>query len=97
MALANSQGRNWARGLSTALFGLATLELTPYLFGLGEVFGVTVFGLIFPALTWLAGMAAVWLLWRPASSAFFRPQGFAQAQHQAQMAGLARLRSSRAR
>jgi hypothetical protein len=26
-------------------------------------------------LTWLAGLAAVWLLWRPASSAFFKPQG----------------------
>jgi len=26
-------------------------------------------------LTWLVGLAAVWLLWRPASSAFFKPQG----------------------
>ena len=24
-------------------------------------------------LTWLAGLAAVWLLWRQASSAFFKP------------------------
>ena len=38
MARATSQGRNWARILSTVLFGLATLELTPYLFGFGEVF-----------------------------------------------------------
>jgi hypothetical protein len=30
----------------------------------------------------------VWLLWRPASSAFFRPPGYTQAQHQAQMAEL---------
>jgi hypothetical protein len=64
MARANGQGRNWARILSTVLFGLATLELTPYLFGFGEVFGVTVFGLIFPLLTWLVGLAVVWLLWR---------------------------------
>jgi len=28
---------------------------------------------------WLVGAAAVWLLWRPASGAFFRPQGFTQA------------------
>ena len=28
---------------------------------------------------WLAGAAAVWLLWRPASGAFFKPQGFTQA------------------
>jgi uncharacterized membrane protein len=27
------------------------------------------------ALIWLIGLAAVWLLWRPASSAFFKPQG----------------------
>ena len=28
---------------------------------------------------WLAGAATVWLLWRPASRAFFKPQGFTQA------------------
>jgi len=28
------------------------------------------------ALTCLIGLAAVWLLWRPASSAFFKPQRF---------------------
>jgi hypothetical protein len=35
-------------------------------------------------LTWLVGSAAVWLLWRPASRAFFKPQGFTQAGHSAQ-------------
>jgi CDP-diglyceride synthetase len=95
MARANGQGRNWARILSTVLFGLATLELTPYLFGFGEVFGVTVFGLIFPLLTWLVGLAVVWLLWRPASSAFFRPQGITQAGSGAAISS--RIRSSRAR
>jgi CDP-diglyceride synthetase len=94
MARANGQGRNWARILSTVLFGLATLELTPYLFGFGEVFGVTVFGLIFPLLTWLVGLAVVWLLWRPASSAFFRPQGITQAGSGAAISS--RIRSSRA-
>ena len=95
MARANGQRRNWARILSTVLFGLATLELTPYLFGFGEVFGVTVFGLIFPLLTWLVGLAVVWLLWRPASSAFFRPQGITQAGSGAAISS--RIRSSRAR
>jgi CDP-diglyceride synthetase len=95
MARANGQGRNWARILSTVLFGLATLELTPYVFGFGEVFGVTVFGLIFPLLTWLVGLAVVWLLWRPASSAFFRPQGITQAGSGAAISS--RIRSSRAR
>ena len=69
MARANSQGRNWARILSTVLFALATLDL----------FGVisqpkTILGLIFPAATWLIGLAAVVLLWRPQSTAFFKPR-----------------------
>jgi len=70
MAKANSQGRNWARILSTVLFGLATLDL----------FGVfsqpkTLLGLVFPVLTWLVGAGAVFFLWRPESTAFFKPRG----------------------
>jgi hypothetical protein len=70
MARANNQGRNWARILSTILFCLATLDLV-------GVFSEpkTVFGLLFPVLTWLVGVGAVFLLWRPDSSAFFKPQG----------------------
>ncbi len=66
MARANSQGRNWARILSTVLSGLATLN---------GVFSDprTVPVLIFWAPSWLLGLAAVWLLWRPDSSAFFKP------------------------
>ena len=72
MARANSQGRNWARILSSVLFIFATLDL----------FGVisqpkTILGLVFPVLTWIIGLCAVVLLWRPASTAFFRPQGAA--------------------
>ena len=79
MARAAGQGRNWARILSTVLFGLATLQLagdfrTLVIHG---GFGVTVLGLI--ALTWGVGLAAVWLLWRPTSSAFFKPEGVTQA------------------
>ena len=36
-----------------------------------SVLGATVLDLIVPVLLWLAGLAAVWLLWRPASGAFF--------------------------
>jgi hypothetical protein len=39
-----------------------------------SVFGATVPGLIVPVLLWLAGLAAVWLLWRPAATAFFKPR-----------------------
>ena len=79
MARANGRGRDWARIVSTVLFGLATLDL-PAVFGAPIHFGVgvTAPGLIF-VLTWLTGLAAVWLLWRPASGAFFKPQGLAQA------------------
>jgi hypothetical protein len=36
-----------------------------------SVVGATVLALLVPVLLWLTGLAAVWLLWRPASSAFF--------------------------
>jgi hypothetical protein len=84
MARANGQGRNWARILSTVLFGLATLQL-PGAFtqptshaGPGATALYYVVAVLFVA-TWLVGAAAVWLLWRPDSSAFFKPHGFTQA------------------
>ncbi len=69
MARANGQGRNWARIMSTVLFGLATLDM----------FGVlsqpkTLLGLVFPVLTWLVGLGAVILLWRRESGEFFKPR-----------------------
>ena len=106
MARETGRGRNWARIVSTVLFCAATLDLTgafrwppgirlslvPVIAGSPTV----------PVLYWLVGLAAVWLLWRPASRAFFRPPGYTQAQHQAQiaefdhqaqMAELARIRA----
>ena len=41
-----------------------------------------------PCCTGWSALAVVWLLWRPASRAHFRPPGYTQAQHQAQMAEL---------
>ena len=83
MARANGQGRNWARILSTVLFGLATLQLGhPQPQGSPAGFGVTVLYYGVAALFvagWLVGAGAVWLLWRRASSAFFKPQGFTRA------------------
>jgi hypothetical protein len=111
MARETGRGRNWARGLSTVLFGLATLSLSSVfpLTGINISFVPTVhlsfvplLGPMVPVLTWLAGAAAVWLLWRPASTAYFKPPGYTQAQHraqvaeldyQAQMAELARFRA----
>jgi hypothetical protein len=68
----------------------------PSIPGLGPVIPALT-GLVVPALTWLAGAAAVGLLWLPASSAFFRSQGSLQARRRAQRAELERIRSSRAR
>jgi len=70
MARATSQGKNWARILSTVLFGLATLGLAGS-HSVAQVF--------FAVLIWLTGLAAVWLLWLPASSVFFKPSGFMRA------------------
>jgi hypothetical protein len=94
MARATGRGRDWARILSTVLFGLATADL-PTIFGSPIHFevGVTEPAPVF-VLTWLVGLAAVWLLWRPASSAFFKLQGVTQAAA-AQLSS--RIRSSRER
>ena len=67
LARAAARGRNWARIVSTMLFGLATLFLSARQDSVEEVAAV---------LAWLAGAAVVWLLWRPASSAFFKSAGF---------------------
>jgi hypothetical protein len=86
MARANGRGRNWARNLSTVLFSLATLDLT-------GAFGTPVvqlrlvpvlFGPAISVLTWLIGLAAVWLLYRPAATAYFKPHGLTHAGHSAQ-------------
>jgi hypothetical protein len=84
MARANGQGRNWARIVSTVLFGLATLQLpgavtqpvSPAGFGAAVLYYG---GTALVVVAWLAGAVAVWLLWRPASGAFFKPDGFTQA------------------
>jgi len=90
------------------LFGVATLDLTGP-FGWPRGFHGNVvpvaFGPTIPVLCWLLGLTVVWLLWHPASRAYFKPPGLTQAQHQAQMAEhdhhaymaeFARVRSSRA-
>ena len=78
MVRENGQGQNWARILSTVLFGLATLQLrgafTQPVSHAG--FGVTALyygSIVLFVAAWLVGAAAVWLLWRPASRAFFKP------------------------
>jgi hypothetical protein len=85
MARANGRGRNWTRIVSTVLFAVATLQL-PGAFAalvIPVVFVAWLIGSTPAVLTWLVGLAAVWLLWRPASSGFFKPQDFPLAGHSA--------------
>ncbi len=97
MARANGQGRNWARGLSMVLFGVATLDLTGAFGtpGIQVEFVPMLFGPTLPVLTWLVGLAAAWMLWRPASSAYFKPQGLTGARHSARPSPPIRSSSSR--
>jgi hypothetical protein len=83
MARASGQGRNWARSLSTALFGLATLDLTGAF--RTPVIRLEIVPMLFgPAVPWLAGAAAVWQLWRrplPPSSSRMVTRGCHQNGH----------------
>ena len=67
MASANKKGYSWARVVSSVLFGINTLGLLYVLFGAGSTAIQKVVGV----LTWLVGLGAVVLLWRPDSSAYF--------------------------
>lgn len=69
MARANGQGKNWARIIATAAFCLWTLNTV------GTVTQTRlVLAMVFPVITWLLGLGAVFLLWRPESTAFFKLQ-----------------------
>jgi hypothetical protein len=84
MAWATGRAKNWARILSTVLFGLATLEFLSAL----EVIGRNgVAQAFFAGLTWLSGLGAVWMLWRPASSAFFKSAKAARSRPPSQISG----------
>jgi hypothetical protein len=84
MAWATSQGKNWARILSTVLFGLATLAFLSALEAIGKDGIAQAF---FAGLTWLSGLGAVWMLWRPASSAFFKSAKAARSRPPSQISG----------
>ena len=84
MAWATSQGKNWARILSTVLFGLATLTFLSALEAIGKDGIAQAF---FAGLTWLSGLGAVWMLWRPASSAFFKSAKAARSRPPSQISG----------
>jgi hypothetical protein len=70
MAQSNKAGKNWARIVSTVLFGLSTLSV---LSGLASA-GVATGGVarIYGVVVWLIGLGAIILLWRRDSSEYFK-------------------------
>jgi hypothetical protein len=77
MAFANRAGKNWARITGTVFFGLDSLSLVISLAASGSNAMSTTkaspFGVVVNILVWLAGLAAVILLWNKQSSAYFSP------------------------
>lgn len=70
MARSNGAGKPWARIVSSALFALSTLDLLTSLRALGFQIG-----LVLGLLIWLVGLAAIILLWRKDSTAYFKGAG----------------------
>jgi hypothetical protein len=73
MARMNTAGRNWARITASVLF----LLWTYYTYvSVGQTHGAAtlITSTAIVLVTWLIGLAALWLLWRPASSAFIKAQ-----------------------
>ena len=68
MAYTNGKGMPWARIVSSVLFVFNTLGLISF-FRNPET-GLSV---VFEVLVWVVGLGAIVLLWRPESSAYFKP------------------------
>jgi len=67
MAQSCKAGKAWARTTSTVLFGIDTISLVASV-ALPAGGGARIYGIV----VWLIGLAAIILLWRPESTAFFR-------------------------
>ena len=70
MAWANGRGRRWARIVSAVFFGINTLDLA---ISFARVHATAT--VIIAVLIWLVGLAAIVLLFRKDSSAFYQQQG----------------------
>jgi hypothetical protein len=69
MALMCKAGRSWARILSSVFFGIDTVYLIA---GSAVPGGGSLTTRLYGILIWAIGLAAIVLLWRPESTAFFR-------------------------
>jgi hypothetical protein len=73
MARTNTRGRKWGRIVATVLFALWSYYT--YV-SIGETHGAAtlIISTVIVLVTWLIGLASLFLLWRPASSAFYNEQ-----------------------
>ena len=71
LAWANGRGHDWARMLSMAFFGLATLSILSSL-AQGAVVGAPA-DMIAAAVVWTLGLASVVLIFTPAANRYYRP------------------------
>lgn len=75
MARTNQAGRNWARITATVFFGLwsvYTYSVVGELSGGVTVTATLALSLILVVVLWVIGVAAVFQLWRPSSTAYFK-------------------------
>jgi len=77
MARFNRAGLKWARIVSAVLFAISTWQLYETIDSLhgGEVITVAdIIYIVFTVGAWAAGVGAIAMLWRPASTAYFNAQ-----------------------
>ena len=73
VARVNQAGKNWGRWFATVLFGLwsySTYHSIPYI----TSGGFWIVNIIIMLAIWVIGLAVIYLLWRPESTAFFKGQ-----------------------
>jgi uncharacterized membrane protein (DUF2068 family) len=81
MARKNEAGRKWARITGSVLFGLwsiYTYSVLGELTGGTTITGTLVASIVLILALWVIGAATIYLLWRPASSAYFKAQSSPQ-------------------
>jgi hypothetical protein len=67
MARVNGQGKGWARIVATVMFCLWTIDTVDTV-----AQNSPILAMLFPVIAWLFGLGAVFLLWRPDSTAFIK-------------------------
>ncbi|NYJ74358.1 hypothetical protein [Allobranchiibius huperziae] len=80
MAVLNRQGRNWARIVATVLFGLSAVSFLYTVIAVASQGGGSL-SVVVSVLNFLIGLAAVVLMWRPESSAYYHRNDNRQQQY----------------